>query len=115
MDFNVLIDLRYSTDEWGPFSIDLDRGLPEGESVSDVTIKAFSGRIFPTDSISGLTDIAAQIIETGSIINTGTQIQWKMQYPSDSTLKDTKATLIFEVTTTGGGEHPFYLYAVRIS
>ncbi len=115
MDFSGLIELRYSTDEWGPYSIDLDGGLPEGQSISDVTIKAYGSRVSPEDDTSALTDIADQIIENDSVITDGTKIQWKMQYPADETLKGAMATLIFEVTTSGGGRHPFYLFAVRIA
>ncbi len=78
------------------------------------TIKAYTGKVLPAQDLAGLTNIAADIIEDGSDSISGSQVFWRMQYPTDTALHGTKATLIFEITTSGGGTHSFYLYFVRI-
>ncbi len=114
MDFSAIIELRKNTNEWGPYSIDLSGGIPEGNTIAGVTIKAYTGKVLPAQALAGLTNIATEIIEDDSDSVSGSQVFWRMQYPADSALHGTKATLIFEITTSGGGTHSFYLYFVRI-
>ena len=114
MDFSANIELRYFTDEWGPYSVDLTGGLPDGDTIADVTIKVYSGRVTPAADLTDLTDLASQVIENGSIGFSDLSVWWTMQYPVDAALKSQKFTLIFEVTTSTGGKHPFYLYRVKV-
>ncbi len=85
---------------------------PGDETVNGVIIKAFEGKIKPTDDISSQVNVSAQIIESGSETISGTEIGWKMFW--SAALKGKKLTLVFELTTTGGAKHPFFLYYVHV-
>lgn len=115
MDFNADIELRYFTDQWGPYSIDLTGGLPDGVIIVGVDIKAYAGRVEPKADLTDLTDLAGEVIEAGSVNYSESSVWWRMQYPPEASLKGQKLTLIFEVTTSDGGRHPFYLYKVKVS
>lgn len=115
MDINGYIDLRDVTDEWGPYSVDLKGGLPPGQSIANATIRAYTGRVDRDADRTQLTDLATEVIEAGSISWTDLNIQWRMQAPPDTSLRGKKMSLVFEVTASGGGVHPFYFYAVNIA
>lgn len=115
MDFSANIELRYFTDDWGPYSVDLTGGLPDGDTIADVAIKVYVGRVNPATDLTVLTDRANQVIENGSIGFSDLSVWWSMQYPVDATLKNQELTLIFEITTSTGGKHPFYLHSVKVN
>lgn len=115
MDYEADIELRYYTDNWGPFSIDLSGGLKGDAVIAGVNIMAYAGRIGTSDDLPTLVDVAEQVIETGSIGFADTSVWWRMQYPQDQSLKGAKLTLVFDVTTSDGGRYPFYLYRVRVA
>lgn len=115
MDINGYIDLRDVTDDWGPFSVDLEGGPPPGQSITDCVIRAYAGKVDKEDDRSQLTDVAAQVIEADSITISGFVVGWRMQGPTDTSLRGQKMTLVFEVTASGGGVHPFYFYCVNVA
>lgn len=119
-DFDTAIDIRYYADNWGPFSVELTdtsgvTGIPSNESISDVTVKMYEGKVKPDVDLTGLVDVSTAIIESDSVSWSGKDIYWEMKYPVDSTnYKGKKFTIVFEVTTSGGRKYPFYLYYVKI-
>lgn len=113
-DFDVSIELRYFTDNWGPYSIDIASAVPSGAAITDVTIKAYAKNVTARTDTSQLSEIQDQIVESGSVSFSGTQVFFSLQYPADETLKGKRCTLVFEITVTGGRQYPFYLSAVSI-
>lgn len=120
MDFetdHVDIDLRYYSDDWGPFSFELSDALPSGDTLSAVTVKAYLGQVKPTATLSQETDMSSEIIDPDYTpqVSDDTKVLVKFKYPASvSTYKGKKATLIFEITTAAGAKHAFYFHSVRI-
>jgi len=119
MDFNrhKKIELRYYTDNWGPFSFDFSAALPSGAAISAQTVKAFLGVVLPGDVLADQEDISSDIIDEDfePYVEDETKILLKLRYPADDTgLKGEQATLIFEITTDSGAMYPFYFHGVYI-
>lgn len=108
------INIRYNTDNWGPYSFDFTNSVFSGDSVSDVTVKAYLGNVKPTDDLDDETDLTTELIDSDfppSVSDNVVSVYFK--YPGDS-YKGNKITLIFEITLTGTGVHPFYFQYVKI-
>ena len=112
VDFVGEINLRPVTDDWGPFQADFSGGLPSGETISAVSIRAYVGRIFPGQNRTGLTDIALDVIESGSISIGELTVNWTMQLPVDSPYRNSFITMVFEITTSNNRQYPFYFHGV---
>lgn len=112
MDYNVKIEVRYATDAWGPFAINLEDGIPSDAVVTDCTIEAYVGKVLPSDDLLLLDNVALDLIEPGSISCSEQLVSWKMQYAA--ALKGYRYTLVFEVEINNTSIHPFYLYSVDV-
>ena len=106
------IEIRYFSDEWGPFIFDFADAIPGGDSIASVSVKAYEGIIRPSDIVADWDEITDLVEAAPSIV--GDTIKVKLQYPADTTLKDTRATLLFELTMASGGKHPFFFHHVNI-
>lgn len=113
VDFIGEIRLRPVTEDWGPYKIDVSGGLPAGETIQTATIRAYVGRIYPGIDRTALTDIADEIIESGSQITEEETVAWTMQLGPTSPYRNSFITLVFEILTTGNKQYPFYFHGVR--
>ncbi len=95
MDFVVKqnIVIRTGTDLWGPFSFDLTRGLPSGDSISSVAVTSWLGT---TESTSYLIDSA---VINGNIINI------RFQFPGSTRVGNHEVRML--VTCASGAKFPF--------
>lgn len=117
-DFKVHagIDLRYFSDNWGPFNFDFTNLLPSGATISDCDVTAYLGAVTAKSDSSAFDDVTAEIIDSDHVpaVVDDTYVNVWFKYPSDLTLKGERATLVFEITTDSGAQHPFYFRSVNI-
>jgi len=106
------IEIRYFSDAWGPFVFDFADAIPDGDSIDTVDVKAYEGIIRPSDAVAGWDEITDLVEAAPSVV--GTTIEVTLQYPTDTTLKNTRATLVFELTMTSGAKHPFFFHHINI-
>ena len=110
------IEIRYSTDNWGPFNFDLSNALPSGDTIADVDVKAYLDNIKPTADLSEETEITSSLIDTNvaPTHDGDSTVSLYLKYPGD-TYKGQKATLVITVTLTNQtGVHPFFFNYVSI-
>lgn len=113
VDFVGEINLRPVTDDWGPFRVDFTGGLPPGDTIQTAAIRAYIGKIYPGVNRTTLTDVASDLIESGSQSNGDATVQWSMQLPVNSPLRNTFITLVFEITTNSNRQYPFFFHGVH--
>lgn len=110
-----IIEIRSTSNNWGPFNFDLTNRIPSGDSVTSFTVAAYVGTVEPTDTLTSFTEMSANLIETNPAkSNSATTLQIYMKYPGVA-YKGENITLVFNVTFTNqGGVHPFYFHHVKI-
>lgn len=110
-----VIEVRSTTDNWGPFNFDMTNRIPSGDAIASFTVDAYVGTVQPTDTLSDFTEMGASLIETSPAkSNNDTTLSIYLKYPSD-TYKGENITLVFNVTfTLQTGIHPFYFHHVKI-
>ncbi|MDL2275595.1 hypothetical protein LJC22_05675 [Desulfosarcina sp. OttesenSCG-928-G10] len=111
-DVQMNIDLRHTTQGWGDFVVDFEDGLPPKTEVTGVAIRAYAGRVTPDIDLSEQDDVANLIVDQNAVFSAGYKVYWRMQYSPD--LAGKNVTLVFDITITTGGHHPFYAYRVRV-
>lgn len=120
MDFKDRnIEIRASTDNWGPFPFEFVDALPTGETIASVAVSAYAGKVTPDDAtIVGSTltfagKTALDLIDSDyTPVVSGTEVKIKLKYPGDT--YNGVATIVFVTTLTGGGKYPFYFHGVKV-
>ena len=109
------IEIRPTSDNWGPFNFDMSNRVPSGDSIASFTTAAYVGEVLPTATLSDYTEMSASLIESNPApSNTDTVLSIYMKFPSNTYTGDS-ITLVFSVTfTTQTGIHPFHFYKVLI-
>ena len=118
MDFEVHedVEIRTCTDLWGIFQFELSGGIPVGTTISDVTVKAYLGRLTSEDDLTAATDISALMIDPAyvPIITSDTIINVRFQYPGDD-YRGNRATIVFNITlAVSNATYCFYCHSFRI-
>jgi hypothetical protein len=110
-----IIELRYFSDNWGPFSFDFGNHLPPGSNLSHVDLKAYAGAVNPASDLSEATEITSEIIDSDMLplIDKNTVLVY-FKYPTLGELKGIKATLLFEFTLDTTARHVAYFQYVKI-
>ena len=113
--FTETIELRYFTDLWGTYLFEFENAIPAADPIVSVTVKAYIGSVKSSSTLSGFTDVSANIIDPGHApqIQNDTQVLVWMQYPG-ATYKDEKVTLIFELTLNSGAKHPLFFPYIKV-
>src|SRR4030042_37906 len=126
MDFegSESIIVRYYTDEWGIYRFNFpacssetanDGAIPYNSTLATVSVFAYLGKVTDTSVLADETIIADLIDPIFTPIISGNfYVNVKLQYPTAVSYKGKKATLIFQISLTGGGTYPFYFYPVII-
>ena len=109
------IEIRLTTDNWGPFVFDFTNRVPSGDSIASLTVSAHVGEILPEYTLAGFADISSTLVETNPAPSiSGNTISLYLKWPGNS-YKGENVTLVFQITfTTVSGIHPFYFYKVAI-
>jgi len=107
------IELRYGTDNWGPYEFDFTDLVPEGLSIDSVDVKAYVGIVKPSADLSDETEITSDIIDDDVVPSVSNNVV-SVYFCYSETYKGEKATLIFYVTSTTGAVYPFYFNSVVI-
>ncbi|MFZ3046495.1 MAG: hypothetical protein WA151_11315 [Desulfatirhabdiaceae bacterium] len=120
MDFAYRnIEIRASTDNWGPWPFDITNAIPAGESIQSVSVAAYAGKVTPDDAtlvgstltFTGKTAIGLIDTDYAPVIS-GAEVRVKLKYPG-GVYKGT-ATLVFDVTLVGTGKFPFFFDGIKI-
>jgi len=113
------IEIRAGTDNWGPFPFDFSDALPEGDTISAVTVTGYAGKLLPSDAtiVDGAITFAGEteipLIDTDyTPVISGAEVSIKLCYPGDD--YKGSATIVFLVELAGTGEHPFFYHGVRV-
>lgn len=109
------IEVRLTTDNWGPFNFDMTGMIPSDDSIASFTTSAHVGEVLPTYTLSDYADISASLIEADPApLTDGTNLSVYMKWPG-ATYKGNSITLVFQVTyTVKTGVYPFYFYKVNV-
>lgn len=117
MDFDrhKKIELRYYSDNLGPYSFDFARSLPTGDTISAVSVKAYLGNVTPDSVLADQTDISDEVIDPGYTpqVVDDTSVSLRLKYPTTD-YKGESGTLVFELQTAAGMEHPYYFNGLEI-
>ena len=90
--------------------------IPYNDTISDVTVRAFVGKVTRKSTLANFTEISELLIDSEftPTVLTGDTVKLYLQYPG-VTYKGNKATLIFEVELASGtGTKSFYATYVYI-
>ena len=113
------IEIRALTDNWGPFPFDFSDAIPEGDTISSVTVTGYAGKVMPDDAtivaaamaFVGVTEIPLIDTDYTPVIS-GAEVSIKLCYPGDA--YKGQATIVFLVELTGTGVYPFFYHGVRV-
>lgn len=111
---DATIEIRSSTDNWGPFNFDISNRIPSGDSIKSFSVKAYLGHVLPTHNLASFTEVTT-LIDTDPVQTfTNTVMSIYLIWPGD-TYKGQMITLVFTVVfNSKTGQHPFYFYGVSI-
>jgi hypothetical protein len=75
MDFEAgTIEVREDSLNYGPFAFDFTNAAPTGAVISSVVVSAYVGRVYPSDLLSGKTDITASLVDAALTAATGNYV-----------------------------------------
>ncbi len=113
------INIRYLSDNWGPYAFDFSDVVPTGDTIQSVAVDAYIGNVKSKSTLTDFTEIPyGTLVENGTEVAAAPAISTNtvtiyFRYPGD-TYKGDKVTLIFELTMNSGATHPFYFQYVKI-
>ena len=109
------IEIRPTTDNWGPFNFNMAPRIPSGDSIASFTTAAYVGEVLPTATLSDYTEMSASLVESNPApASTASILSVYLKHPGN-TYTGESITLVFHVTfTTKTGVHPFHFYRVLI-
>ena len=116
MDFKYsgIIELRDGVDYWGPYSFDMTKLLPSGQSVSSVSIEVYEGKITEKNYESSLVDISSFVIDSYDVSLDHILIYF--QYPG-SVYKESHLSIRFLISTNLSGVtnyFPVYFTNIKV-
>jgi hypothetical protein len=107
------INIRYNSNEWGPFAFDLTDMLPVGTTVSSAVIRSFLGNVKKTDDLSDETETTSVLVETASTAVSSPYVYAYFQY-AGTTYINTKHTLVFEITLSNSAVTALYFQYINV-
>ena len=103
------IEIRYFTQDYGPYIFDFEDALPSSTTIASVTLKSYLGKIDPSDDLSGETETTSECVDAfKTAVNGDYGVAAYFDFPSTVAWQDQKHTLIFELTLSNAAKHPFY-------
>ena len=112
------IDVRYATENYGPYNFDFEDALPGGINLVNVNIRSFLGIITENSDLSAETESTTELVDSAlSVINGNHTVDLFLNYPSTAAYIGQNHTLVFEVTTSAAGNtatHAFYFHRVKV-
>lgn len=105
MDFVAgIINVRSTTDQWGPFAFDLAHALPAGDALTGAsTVQSF---------MRDGGETTAHLIEPGSVAVAGSTISLRLQYPGATRLG--LHELHFNAVLASGARHTLVFRVVLV-
>ena len=107
------IDIRYNSNEYGPFGFDFTDALPSGITVSSAVVRSFSGTVKREDDLSDKTETTSSLIETASTTVSSPYVYVYFQFPT-TTYTNASHTLVFELTLSNSAVHSFIFRYVKV-
>jgi len=108
------IEVRQASSDWGPFKFDFTDALPDGTTISSISMKSYLGRVIPEDVLADQTDTTSELIDAAkTVVSSSYVVSVYFDYPTTSTyIGAVKHTLVFNLTLDNGAIHSFYAYYV---
>lgn len=115
MDFEVgTIEVREDSVNYGPFTFDFTKAAPTGAIISTVSVKAYSGKVYPKDDLSTKTDITSDLIDATLTAATGNYVvSVYFNYPGST--KEGNHTIVFKITWDNTAVHSYFFYKVKVN
>jgi len=95
--------------DYGPFPFDLEDSTPPSDTLADITLRSFVGKVDIDDDIDDFTESTDELIDSVLTAVSGDYgIDAHFNYPTTAALQGEKHSLVFEITYTAGGTHNLY-------
>jgi hypothetical protein len=112
------ITIQASASDWGPFTFDLEDGVPSGRTVASAVVKTYLGRVKPEDSdiLSTFTETTSELINTNSM-SSNYVVAVYFDRPTTAAYINKKHTVVITFTLDtagGGGTHTAFFYYVNV-
>jgi hypothetical protein len=112
------ITIQASASDWGPFTFDLEDGIPSGRTVASAVVKTYLGRVKPEDSdiLSTFTETTSELINTNSM-SSNYVVAVYFDRPTTAAYINQKHTVVITFTLDaagGGGTHSAFYYYVNV-
>lgn len=114
MDFEKkTIEVRYFSTDFGPHVFDFEKGIPEGLTLSSVTVRSWLGQFEPDDDLTAALESTDDLIDAAKTAVSGDYgVAVYFNYPGASWAG--KHTLVFQITLSNDADHPYYFYCVLV-
>lgn len=114
MEFETgLIEVGHTASKWGPFAFDFEEGLPDGVTISSVTVKSYLGRVTKLDDLGDETETTSELINSSAVASNYV-VNVFFDVPTTSAYMDASHTVVFELTLSTTGNHSTYFYRVKV-
>lgn len=111
-DFAGWLEIRKGMSLWGPYEFDLTSLISRDETITSVTVLAYSGICSTKTDLSGRS-IIPLIDDTIPIDTVDNKVSIYFQHPGSQYAG--RASLVFSVVTDGGGANGFFFDRMMIS
>ena len=103
------ITIQADAADWGPFTFDLEDGIPSGRTVASCVVKSYLGRVKPDDSdiLDEKTETTSELIASNEM-SSDLVVSVKFNRPTTATYINVKHSIVFTFTLDaagGGGTH----------
>jgi hypothetical protein len=107
------IEIRYNSENYGPFNFDFEDMAPPGTTIFGVSVKSYFGNVKVGDLLSSQTETTSDLIDTGLIgINGDYTVDVYFNYPTVA--YEGNHTVFFEITWDNTAVHAYTFYKVLV-
>jgi len=112
------ITIQADASAWGPFTFDLEGGIPSGRTVASAVVKSYLGRVKPDDSdiLSTFTETTSELINANSM-SSSYVVAVYFDRPTTAAYINAKHSIVITFTLDaagGGGTHSAFFYMVEV-
>jgi len=114
------ITIQADAASWGPFTFDLEDGIPSGRTIASAVAKSYLGRVKPDDSdaLDEETETTAELIDTANNVMSSSYVfSVYFNRPTTAAYINVKHSIVITFTLDaagGGGTHSAFYYMVDV-
>ena len=115
MDFEAgTIEIREDSLNYGPFTFDMTDVAPEGAIISSVVVTSYSGKVQPSDLLSGETETTDELVDALLTSATGDLVvSVFFNYPGIAL--EANHTVVLTITWDNTAVHSYFFYKVKVN